>query len=903
MHGTHTMRNLIVLMMSWFLVAFTATPAPAQTQVPYSVSYTSPLGATETLPSFLRATRGPNPPKIGLVLTGGGARGIAQIGVLKTLDRAHIKLHLIVGTSIGALIGGLYAAGYTPDELDSIARTTDWDDLLVVGDERYRRELTHDQKLEHDRSILALQIDGLTPIVPDAISLGERFTRFVNRLVWNAPFHTSGNFDDMRIPFRAIATDIVAGRRVVFDRGNLSEVLRASATAPLRFTPIEHDSMLLVDGGLLSNIPTDVAKAAGCDIIIVVNTTSLLHAAHSFIQPWDVADQVVTVMMRPQYAAALRDADIVITPDIGSHPSSDFSNIDSLIFAGERASSAQLATLLDTIAIRRGEVNTPSHSEVHFRADAFNVLDAAILAQGAAHTMSMPAVFDSLVATGRYARLTLNLRPNAAAELEATPNPTIHHVHVLPPEHPAGLDSIAATLEGSLYGAGTCTAVLEQMLRWYRRSGYAFGTVTGTKFDAASGTLDINVADGLIKSIQIDGNLNTDRSVIARELPFTAGLPFNTDDGIRALSNLGATNIFKQATLEVVPGQTTVDVRVHVAEQHSQVLRISGRLDNERNTQLGVEVGEDNLFGEGMHIGALIFGGVRNTTAELTFSSNRILTTYLSYNATVYSNRRDVYFYRDSTASRTRVELVNLGEYAQTQTGLRFSVGENVPQLGLLGVTARYEYQTLSGISGTRPNEKNTVFSLHGQLVFDTQNDFPFPTSGTLVNLSYESGFKLLGADVAFTKFSATYDTYLTLEKRSTFHPQFTFGYADATTPTADQFRIGGQFTFYGLREDQYLGKQMLTGGLEYRYKLPIRIFFDAYATARYDIGTVWGQVQEIHFGDLRHGLGVGLSFETPIGPAEFAAGRSFTLANPIGGKSFAVFAPVVFYFSVGSRL
>lgn len=879
---------------------------PSGDTAPFTVSYTSPLGSQATLSTYLRAVRGPNPPKIGLVLSGGGARGISQIGVLRALEHAHVPIHMIVGTSIGAVVGGLYASGYTADELDSLARTTNWDELLVYGDERYRRELSYDQKLERDRSLLELQLDGLSPVVPDAISLGQRFTSFVNRLVWNAPYHAIPSFDDLKIPLRVVATDVLKGTRVVFDRGNLADVVRASATAPLRFTPLSKDSMILVDGGLMSNIPTDIARDAGCDIVIVVNATSALHDEHELTAPWDVADQVITIMMRQQYAAALRAADIVITPEIGDHSSSVFNEIPMLIAQGEAAASAAMPALVALIIDKRGGGHTAKNPRIHYHAGELASADADMLDHAAAANTPILRAFDSLVATGNYERVSMAVHDESAspvAEVTSSRNPAITRVRVLPVAHPAGIDSVAQRLVGSPYGPGTCIVVLEQMLRWYRTAGYSYGTITGTHFDAATGELEITVADGVIRSIDIRGNVHTHASVILREVPLVAGTPFLTKNGVRALSNLTTTNIFRQTGIEVIPSAGFVDVVIHVTEQNSQVLRITGRVDNERNAQLGAEIADDNLFGAGMHVGASIFGGVRNMTMQAAFSSNRILATYLSYNVVGYLDRRDIYTYADSQATTTRSEPVRRGEYAQEQNGVRVSVGENVPRLGMLGVTVRYEHQLQRQLNGIALAGSANVFAVRGQLVIDTQNDFPFPQSGTLVNAFYETGLRFFAANVAFTKLSIAYDGYVSVSQRLTLHPHAQWGYADETTPTADQFRLGGQQVFTGLFEDQYLGNQIFSAGLEYRYQLPVQLYFDTYLNARYDIGTVWPRIAEIQFGDLRHGAGAGISFATPLGAAEFSVGKTFTLAYPTGGRPLAVASPLIVYFSIGSRL
>ncbi|MCL5992134.1 MAG: patatin-like phospholipase family protein, partial [Bacteroidetes bacterium] len=274
-------------------------------------------------------------PKIAIVLSGGGARGIAQIGVMKELVKSGIPTDYIIGTSIGAIIGGLYAVGYSPEELDSIMVNTDWDDILSLGSEQDRSELFLDQKVIQDRSLITLRFNNFQFVVPEAISLGTKFNAFLQKLVWNALYQSNGDFDNLKYPFRSITSDLVKGRTVSLKSGNLVTAMRASAAVPLRYTPVRIDSMILVDGGLMANIPVEAAKEFKPDLIIAVNTISPLLPAEELSKPWNLADQVVSILMMYFSKLSSQNADILITPDIKEHSNSDFTHLDSLISIGE----------------------------------------------------------------------------------------------------------------------------------------------------------------------------------------------------------------------------------------------------------------------------------------------------------------------------------------------------------------------------------------------------------------------------------------------------------------------------------------------------------------------------------------------------------------------------------------
>ncbi len=211
-----------------------------------------PFGLTDFVPE--------HKPEIAFALSGGGARGLSQIGVLKALEEAGIKPDLIVGTSMGSIVGGLYAAGYSVDQLDSIAHQTDWNDLLTLNNLSDRRDLFVDQKVTEDRAIFSLRLDGLNPILPTSFNDGQKLANQLNILTFNAPLHSDESFDLLAIKFRAVCTDLITGSLVLLDRGSLSNALRASSSVTFFLAPIKVDSLLLVDGGLVANIPVDIAK-------------------------------------------------------------------------------------------------------------------------------------------------------------------------------------------------------------------------------------------------------------------------------------------------------------------------------------------------------------------------------------------------------------------------------------------------------------------------------------------------------------------------------------------------------------------------------------------------------------------------------------------------------------------
>ncbi|CAI8891943.1 patatin-like phospholipase family protein [Pseudomonas neuropathica] len=301
------------------------------------------------LPLFVHASDAPRP-KVGLVLSGGAARGLAHIGVLKALEEQGIKIDAIAGTSMGAVVGGLYASGYKIDELEKLALNIDWQ--AALSDAPPREDVPFRRK-QDDRDFLVKQKlsfrdDGSLGL-PLGVIQGQNLALLLESLL----AHTSDtrDFDKLPIPFRAVATDIANGEKVVFRKGHLPQVIRASMSIPAVFAPVELDGRLLVDGGMTDNIPLDVAREMGVDVAIVVDIGTPLRNRKQLTTVVDVLNQSITLMTRSnseEQLAALKSSDVLIQPALAAYGVTDFGKAQDMIDAGYRATrilDARLAVL------------------------------------------------------------------------------------------------------------------------------------------------------------------------------------------------------------------------------------------------------------------------------------------------------------------------------------------------------------------------------------------------------------------------------------------------------------------------------------------------------------------------------------------------------------------------------
>lgn len=281
-------------------------------------------------------------PKVGLVLSGGAARGLAHIGVLKALEEQGVRIDAIAGTSMGAVIGGLYASGYSIAELEQVALTMDW--RQVLSDDPPRTDVPFRRK-QDDRDFLIKQRlsfrdDGSLGL-PLGVIQGQNLALLLERLLVRSS--DIRDFDRLPIPFRAVATDIANDQKVVFRSGHLPQVIRASMSIPAVFAPVELDGRLLVDGGMVDNIPVDVAREMGVDRVIVVDIGTPLKPRKELLTVVDVLNQSITMMTRrnsEEQLATLRDSDVLVQPDMARFAVTDFGRGEEMIDAGYQAARA-----------------------------------------------------------------------------------------------------------------------------------------------------------------------------------------------------------------------------------------------------------------------------------------------------------------------------------------------------------------------------------------------------------------------------------------------------------------------------------------------------------------------------------------------------------------------------------
>ena len=299
--------------------------------------------------------------KVGLVLGGGGAKGVAHIGVLKVLEEAGIPIDYIAGTSMGAIVGGLYSVGYTAAEIDSMVRWQDWS--MLLSDRVKRSNLTFPEKENSERYVFSLPFGrSKKEITIQGMIKGQNLQNLFSDLTIG--YHDSVDFNQLNIPFACVALNVLDGQEYVFHRGSLPLAMRASMAIPAVFAPVRLDSMVLVDGGIKNNYPADVARDMGADIIIGVDLgTSDLKQLERINTPWDIVGQIIALHGYEKYGPNKEQTDLLFRPNTDPYNSASFGEtaLDTLIDRGEQVARKQWD---ETLALKK-KIGLSDSSDMH----------------------------------------------------------------------------------------------------------------------------------------------------------------------------------------------------------------------------------------------------------------------------------------------------------------------------------------------------------------------------------------------------------------------------------------------------------------------------------------------------------------------------------------------------------
>ena len=271
-------------------------------------------------------------PKVGLALSGGGARGAAHIGILRILEQEGVPVDYIAGVSMGALTGGLYAIGYSPAEIERFLVDQDWNGVFSDAPQWRFTPLAERADSRYQGKI---SLRGWNLEIPGGLLGGQRFTESLDLLTAEPMLRAQNDFDKLPIPFRAVATNLIDGKPYIFHQGSMTQAIRASVAVPMMFTPLETENALLVDGGLVNNLPTDIVRDMGADIIIAVDASTPLFGRKDLNTLLNVIDQSISLQIVKSVEENKKLASIMLIPDLETYSNTNYDKIREIVRQGE----------------------------------------------------------------------------------------------------------------------------------------------------------------------------------------------------------------------------------------------------------------------------------------------------------------------------------------------------------------------------------------------------------------------------------------------------------------------------------------------------------------------------------------------------------------------------------------
>jgi NTE family protein len=881
---------------------------------------------------------------IKLILSGGGSRGIAHIGVLRALEENEVPIASITGTSIGAIIGGLYASGYSVDEIENIALETDWQKIFsfkTVFDRSYREFGERDS---YDNYQVELIFDGLLFVPPRSFSLGTQYTAYLQELAWRAPYKPITGFNDLKIPFAAVASDLTKGKAVIIKNGSLASALRMSGNVPLRYAPIQNGSAYLIDGGIMANIPVSEADEMPGDISVAVDCSSPLLTPGDLENPINIASQLIAIAIKNMSESSAKNADFIIKPHLADRDNFDFTNQQEIIQSGYEE-GLEMASLINSYYAANQKSNrlktikdlsrsTQDISEIGL--EGLDSKDESYLRAIISNQLNGP---------GQKINQILKAIQNLSNKYEDIEYISVNNsfrfnkIPIIKSIDFVLLDSISNNVQNdsNLFGSSDIYSLTDkslqnidvedyigkhansevinniklEILEQMRNQGLAFSNIIDINYDKGGNKygdaeLKVEVISGRLGEITISGNESTSALFIERELELERGYPI-TINGIRySWENLLNSGFFQQVELTPKYNPTTqhIDLDVAVIEQGREFLLLGGGVDNERIVQGGFQIGSQNIFETGTDLSASFMGGLRDLEYSLQLQNTRIPFVGFGVSAEAYYDSREVYNYtrREDQPRETYIADIN-GEYEEERFGLNAALFTQLERFGRVQIDYTLERQRWQTISAPRSGDSVTqdfytvgILGLSSEI--DSRNDIYFPERGSRLLVRYESSLFDI-AEVGFTRLSISGSHNLTLG-RNTIEPSVNFGWSDASIPFMELFSLGGMYSFYGMREDENRGRQHFVASLAYRYKIPIVDLLDVYLHGRYDLGEIWSEPQQIKLENLKHGIGFGVGMNTPLGPAQLGFGRRFYfLDNPYTLRT----GPWLTYLQIGIRV
>jgi len=817
------------------------------------------------------------PPQIKLALSGGGARGLGTVGILRAFEERNIKIAAITGTSIGGIIGGLYACGYSAAELTEILRDIDF--RLFLSNQPARSSMFLTKRQGRERHLLSIRFDGIRPHIPQGFTTGQEVTALLTSLTNRTNYLAGGDFTRFPIPFKTVGTDVVSGEEIVFSEGSLADAMRATIAFPLAFTGVEIGSRLVMDGGMVTPVPVDIARRMGDTslLVVAINTTSPLLTRDQLITPVDVAGQVTSIMTADKLSDQLSRADFVIEPCPDSFSTTDFRFRDSIVEIGYRVGLEAADSLLKLLKEDR-DTSTYCISEVRVVTSNRELADkiTATLLGSNFSRYQMRQELKLIVRDNDLFGLTADLQTVNIPEPAHTETERESLIEIEPQEQWRVSETTFEFTGNSVYNDSLLLAQfaftdslispsdlkrgLDEIIARYHADGYDLAGVRDIEFNKTDKKIIITLDEAIVRRIDVRNNRRTKDWLVRSYFPIKRGSPYSTRKASTGIDNIYATDLFERVTLDLFPYDIGAILQIGVKEKKYTQLRFGWHWHDEYKSEQFMELLDDNIFGIGMEYLIHARTGHDRWRYQTDLRAHRIFSTYLTALIRLYHYRWDRAIFNGQGEE--------LGSRRELRSGLLISIGQQIARLGTVSGGVSFE-EIRQTDRRTDVEERFNLRSILLQSQLETFNRVPFPESGSKHNLEITIAGKALGGEVEFTRLFSSLEGYIPLGRNLNFHPKVSIGISRTGLPPSEQFYIGGLHSFSGFRTDQLAGDKFLLINQELRLKLPLHV----YLFARYDVGEVYNSSDQIKLRNLRHGYCFSIALDTPIGPFEFGYG------------------------------
>lgn len=864
--------SMHALSLSMLLLFPAAQAYPADAPLQFNVKYKTVHGGLKVASDRFADDL----PRLGIALAGGGAKAAAAAGVLKVLKREGFPVSFIAGTSMGAGVGGMYAAGHSPEEIEKIFLANDWNDIFK--DTPDRAFLTQEQKEAGSRHLLEFTFhDGVFKL-PSGLTAGQKLMNLVASKTLAASFEADLDFDRLPVPFRAVATDIETGNAVVLSRGLLHEAIRASMAIPLVFAPVELEGKLLVDGGLANNLPVDVVKAMGADVVIAVDSSSQPEKQEKLTSLFEIMNQSISMPIRKESDRQAALADLVITPDTSAYSFTDFPAMKKIIAQGEAAAQAALPRIRELMKSKQAPAADLRITSLEIRGN--NFVSESRLRLAMAMALSLRDVRKTLAQVyglGPFSEVSLTLEREGAgyrAVLFVTENPEVRDIVITGNTvvHTSDIMAIVGWQKNHPLDSTRLAASLDRIIGRYRSRGYLLGRVERVELKP-DGALDIAFYEGRVDSIALSGHTKTSRYLIRRETQTRTGRPLNFDVAANDVQRLYALDYFESIGVGMKKSaQGGIDMTIKIREKPANRIRLGLRYDLEDSFTGLTDIVVDNFGGRGVKLFLNTRYG-NYTDIAVGYRSPVVLRTYFQHTVDYVYQKRNYFLYEDKHKAK---------ELEVTRAGGEFSFGYQWFRFGDTYLRYRYATDKTEEIFGASPpRHTEHVGSIALLSTLDNRDKSEFPHAGILFRGSYEAARPVYGSTNAFTKTTGYIQTDIPVAERHTLVLEGAAGIGSGVIPFIDRYGIGGAdyilgFPLYGYQRREFTGSNQLGFGLAWRWKMKdyqlnaVKAF---YLNVAGQAANVWQSRNDVALNDLRHGGGVGLHADTLIGPVKLDFG------------------------------